>query len=162
MIWLGWRTNAAVPFPPIHFGVNACSFRRRQNRRYTACHRHIEPERVPFFDFRYMTHHRTPMEGRLSVKQHCVSVHHVSMNHVAVFQINGVSVDVSQRVLTPFLRSSILHPEGVWTVLYQHRQKITVHVINRNWFREIHRYFMGTPSCFIDRPGSPVITERAL
>jgi hypothetical protein len=48
-------------------------------------------------DFRYMTHHRTPMEGRLSVKQHCVSVHHVSMNHVAVFQINGVSVDVSQR-----------------------------------------------------------------
>jgi hypothetical protein len=37
------------------------------------------------------------MEGRLSVKQHCVSVHHVSMNHVAVFQINGVSVDVSQR-----------------------------------------------------------------
>jgi hypothetical protein len=61
------------------------------------CHRHIEPERALLHDFRYMTHHRTPMEGRLSVKQHCVSVHHVSMNHVAVFQINGVSVDVSQR-----------------------------------------------------------------
>jgi hypothetical protein len=68
------------------------------------------------------------------------------MNHVAVFQINGVSVDGV--ILTPFLRSSILAP-GI--VLYQ--EKITVHVINRNWFREIHRFFYGNAELFYRQTG---------
>jgi hypothetical protein len=48
MIWLGWRTNAAVPFPPIHFGVHV-HFVAVKIGVIRLCHRHIEPERVPFF-----------------------------------------------------------------------------------------------------------------
>jgi hypothetical protein len=84
------------------------------------------------------------------------------MNHVAVFQINGVSVDVSQRDINAVSAFQYFSTRKVSGPFFISIMKITVHVINRNWFREIHRYFLGTPSCFIDRPGSPVITERAL
>ena len=83
------------------------------------CVANIHPECVADHHNLYdMAHHRHSMQTRLSVEQHCISVHHVPVNNIAVFESNRLSVDISQRyVFTIFSLQNLGARVFIGTVL---------------------------------------------
>ena len=47
-------------------------------------------------DYSNMTHHTHSVECRLSIEKNTITIHHVTMNHIAIFQVDVIIFCVSK------------------------------------------------------------------